>query len=124
MYRMYEHGIKVKPSFSGRPHAPVNMADSMEEVSVEKRREWHACFSVLFYTLYAKFSQILEVLHDLTSITSLDSGTGTSILHTICYVYRSIWPVREAKPHFGVVRERSAHDCQTRLYLMHFYQLL
>ena len=30
MRRTFERGTKVRLSFSGRPHAPVNMADSME----------------------------------------------------------------------------------------------
>ena len=34
MRRMYERGTKERRSFSGGPHAPVNMADSMEEVNV------------------------------------------------------------------------------------------
>ena len=33
MRRTYEHGTKARLSFSGGPHAPVNMADSMEEVN-------------------------------------------------------------------------------------------
>ena len=31
-----ERGTKARLSFSGGPHAPVNMAESMEEVSVER----------------------------------------------------------------------------------------
>ena len=34
MRRTYEHVTKARLSFSGGPHAPVNMADSMEEVNV------------------------------------------------------------------------------------------
>ena len=30
MRRTFEHGAKARPSLSGGPHAPVNMADSME----------------------------------------------------------------------------------------------
>ena len=30
MRRMYERSTKARLSFSGGPHAPVNMADSME----------------------------------------------------------------------------------------------
>ena len=32
MCRMYERSTRVRLSFSGGPHAPVNMADSMENV--------------------------------------------------------------------------------------------
>ena len=34
MRRTYERGTKARLSFSGGPHAPVNRADSMEEVNV------------------------------------------------------------------------------------------
>ena len=37
--------------------------------------------------------------------------------HTICHVYRSMCPTREAKPRFGAAFEHSAHDCETRLLL-------
>ena len=33
MRRAYERGTKARLTFSGGPHAPVNMADSMEEVN-------------------------------------------------------------------------------------------
>ena len=33
MCRMYERGTKARLTFSGRPHTPANMADSMEEVN-------------------------------------------------------------------------------------------
>ena len=41
MQSTYERGTKARLSFSGEPHAPVNMADSMEEVNVggEKQRK-------------------------------------------------------------------------------------
>ena len=40
MRRTKNYGTKARPSFSGGPHAPANMADSMEEVNVggKKRR--------------------------------------------------------------------------------------
>ena len=63
MRRTYERGIKARLSFSGGPHAPVNMAESMEERK-KTRRKWHVCCAVLRYISYAKFSQILEVLQD------------------------------------------------------------
>ena len=34
----------------------------------------------------------------------------TGILHAVRHVYRSVWPAREAKPRFGAMLERSAHD--------------
>ena len=65
-------------SFSGGPHAPVNMADSMEEVNVgaKKRRKWHSrnvCSAVLRYISYAKFRKSLTLFG--TSIASLDPET-------------------------------------------------
>ena len=58
MRRAYERGTKARLSFSGGPHAPINMADSMEEVNVggEKRRKWHVFCAVQRYISYAKFS--------------------------------------------------------------------
>ena len=43
MRRAYERGTKARLTFSGGPYAPVNMADSMEEVNVggKKCRKWH-----------------------------------------------------------------------------------
>ena len=34
MRRTHEHGTKARLSFSGRPHAPVNMVDSKKEVNI------------------------------------------------------------------------------------------
>ena len=61
MRRTCERGTKARLSFSGGPHAPVNVADSMEEVSVggKIRRKWHSgnfCCAVLRYISYTKFS--------------------------------------------------------------------
>ena len=111
MRRTYERGTKATLSFSGGPHAPVNMADSVEEVNVgrkNKRRKWHVCCAVLRYILYAKFSQILEALREFHRVSR--NSLTTSILHTVRYVYRSVWPARETKLRFGTALERSAHD--------------
>ena len=112
MRRMYKRGTKARLSFSGGPYAPVNMADSMEEVNVggKKRRKWHVCCAVLRYISYAKFSQILEVLRDFHRLFGSRNSPTTGILHTIRHVYRSEWPARAAKPRFGAAVERSAHD--------------
>ena len=42
-------------------------------------------------------------------------STDIHFFHTICHVYRSVWPAREAKPRFGSALVRSAHDSETRL---------
>ena len=102
--------------FSGGPHAPVNMAESIEEVNVggKKRRKWHVCCAVLRYISYAKFSQILEVLRDFHRLFGSRNSPTTGILQR--HVYRSVWPARGAKPRSGAALEGSAHDCDTGLY--------
>ena len=103
------------------------MADSMEEVNAggKKHRKWHVCCAVLRYISYAKLSQIFEVLRDWHRLSVSRNSPTTGILHTIRHVYRSMWPAREAKPRSGVTRERSTHDCETRLYLncLAFYHI-
>ena len=116
MRRTYKCDTKARLSFSGGPHAPVNMADSIEEENEggEKRRKWHprnVCSAVLRYISYAKFSQILHVLRDFHHIFRPTTG----ILHTIRHVYRSVWPAREDKPRFGAALKRSAYDYETGL---------
>ena len=54
---MHERGTKARLSFSDGPHAPVNMAESMEEVNVGGKKK--AGNAVLRYISYAKFSQTL-----------------------------------------------------------------
>ena len=44
-------------------------------------------------------------------------STDIHFFHTVRHVYRSVWPAREAKPRFGAALARSAHDCETRLFL-------
>ena len=69
MRRTFERGTNARLSFSGGPHASVNMADSMEEVNEggEKRRKWRVCCAVLRYISYAKSLKYFR-----TSIASLD----------------------------------------------------
>ena len=80
----------------------------MEDVNVGAKKR---------YISYAKFLQILEVLRDFHRLFGSRNSPTTGILHTIRHVYRSVWPAREAEPHFGAALERSAHDCETRLLL-------
>ena len=68
MRRMYERGTKARFIFSGWSDAPINMADSMEEVNVggEKRTKWHCrkVFSaVMRYISNATFLQVLRDFH-------------------------------------------------------------
>ena len=68
MRRTFERGTNARLSFSGGPHASVNMVDSMEEVNEggEKCRKWRICCAVLRYISYAK---------SLKYIASLDPET-------------------------------------------------
>ena len=99
MRRTHDRCTKARLSFSGEPHAPVNMVDSMEEVNVgrKKRRRWHVCCAVLQYISYTNFAQILGVLRDSHRLFASRNSPTTGILHTIRHVY-SVWPAREAKP--------------------------
>ena len=55
MRTTYERGgTKARLNFSGGPHGPANMMDSMEEVNEggEKRGKWHSrnvCSAVLYF---------------------------------------------------------------------------
>ena len=89
MHRTYEHGTKARLSFSGGPHAPVNIADSMEEVNVGGKNTRNGILKT-FAALY------------------LFSVRSSGIFHTICHVYRNVWPARDAKPCFGAVLIHSA----------------
>ena len=65
MHRTYECDTKARISFSGGPYnAPVNMADSMEEVNVRCRKCYIICAVLQCYISYAKFSEIVEVLQN------------------------------------------------------------
>ena len=118
MRRTYERDTKARLSFSGRPHAPVNRADSMEvNIGGKKNRKWHSG-NVQRNISYAKFSKkFLEVLRDFHRLFGSRKILPTSILHTVRHVHRSVWPAREAKPRFGDALDSSAHDCETRLSL-------
>ena len=50
MHTTYEHGTKGTLSFSGGPHTPVNMADSMEEVNVGVKKR--STFAVLYCAIF------------------------------------------------------------------------
>ena len=55
-------------------------------------KKWHFCCAVLRYILYAKFSQILEVLRDSHRLFGSRNSRRTGILHTVRHVYRSVCP--------------------------------
>ena len=48
MSRTFVRGTKVRLSFSSAPHAPVNMADSIEEVNVGGKKAGDGIFATLY----------------------------------------------------------------------------
>ena len=86
MRRMYERGTKARLS-SGGPHAPVSMADSIEEVNVGGKKR---TFAALRYVSYAKFLLILAVLRDFHRLFGSRNSSTTGILYTTRHVYRSV----------------------------------
>ena len=112
MRRTYERGTKPRISFSGGPHTPANMADSMEEVNVGVKMQEMACLLCCTALYFA----IFEALWDFHRLFGSRNSPTTDVLHTICHVYRGMWPAREPKPRFGATLELSAHDCGTCLF--------
>ena len=47
-----KHGTKARLSFSGGPHVPVNVADSMEEVNVGVKNAGNSMFALLYIIKY------------------------------------------------------------------------
>ena len=113
MRRMFERSTKGRFSFSGGPHDPVNIADSMENggswtvTGSTKAMEVPNFKDLLQKTWHTKYS---AVKHMKRSIPSLLFSTRIRFFHSLRYVYRSVWPVREAKPRFGAALVRSTHD--------------
>ena len=92
MRRTYERGTKANLSFSGGPHAPVNMADSMEEVNV--RGERHVFCIVVRSTLYF----VCYIFRKISKFFGISIASLSNYWHSpyIRHVYRRVWPVREA----------------------------
>ena len=124
MRRTYERRTNARLSFSGVPHAPVNMAHSMGSKSLW----WEVNVgginagsdTILRYILYAKFSQILKVLLDFHRLFGSRNSPTNHIRHTIRYVYRSVWSTGEAKPRF----ERPARACLWSSLILTYNQLM
>ena len=70
-----EHGTKARLSFSGGPHAPVNMADSMEEVNVGGKNAGNGTFAALYCAIFRTPSFRKSLKFFGTSIASLDPET-------------------------------------------------
>ena len=116
MRRTFECGTKVRLSFSGGPHSPVNMADSME----------NAGSSIVPGSKEAKVPKNFRDLRK-RGVRNIAQCSGAKVpimpfpaffsnfiqfFHTVRHVYWSAWPAREAKPHFGATL---VHDCETGL---------
>ena len=87
MRRTYERGTKARLNFSGEPHAPVNMADSIQEVNKggKKRMAFQKRLlrcTALYFIRHVNFRKSLWDFHRLFG--SRNSPT-TGILHTIRY---------------------------------------
>ena len=112
MRRTYKHGTKARLSFSGGPHAPVNMAESMEEVNVGGKKPFAVLYCAIFRSL--SFRKSLKFFR--TSIASLDPETvQLPTFSILSAMFIGAWTAREDKPRFGVALESSAHDCETGL---------
>ena len=81
-------------------------------MSVEETSAGNGTFAALYCILFGTPSLGRFPLPLCQSINSPTTG----ILHTICHLYRSVWPAREAKPRSGATLVRSAHDWDTRLF--------
>ena len=117
MRRTFERCTKARLSFSGGPHAPVNVADSMENVG-----SWTVSGSK---DAMEGPKNLMDLRKRGVQNIALYSGENvcrmpftaffSSFIHffqTIRHVYRSVWPAREVKPRFGGTLLRSAHDCE------------
>ena len=82
------------------PHAPANMAESIEEVNEggEKRGILERTFAAMYCAIFRtpSFRKSLKFLW--TSIAFLDPERNS---RNYRHVYRRVWPAREVKPHFG-----------------------
>ena len=52
MRRTHKRGTKARLSFSGGLHAPVNMADSIEEVNVGGKKAGNGTFAALYRAIF------------------------------------------------------------------------
>ena len=85
MRTMYECGTKARLTFSGEPHAPVNMADSMGEVMKVEKNAVNGIletFAPLYCAIFRtpRFRKSLKCFR--TSIASLDPETVLSAMFT------------------------------------------
>ena len=107
MRRTYERGTKARLSLSGGPHAPVNMADSMQNAGS---------------STISGSKEAMEVSKNSNDLRKL--GARNIGQYNAANVPRmpfssptfTSWPAREAKPRFDAALDRRcAHDRETRL---------
>ena len=120
MRRTYERCTKARLCFSGAPHVPVNMADSMENVGrstvsgSKEAIEVPKNYNDMRKRGVRNIAQYSEANVSRMPFTAFFS-TFIHFFHTVRHVRRSMWPAREANPRFGATLVRSAHDCETGL---------
>ena len=73
MHRTFKDSAKVRFSFSGGPHAPVNMVDSMEEGNISGKKK---CGNGILAELYIFCMPSKSLRFFGTSIASLVPETG------------------------------------------------
>ena len=98
MRRTIERGAKARLSFSVGPHAPVNMADSMENTG-----SWTVSGSKEAMEFPKNFKYLRKLGVRNTAQYSAANVpfptvffTFIHFFHTVRHVYWSVWPAREA----------------------------
>ena len=100
----FERCAKARLSFSGGPHAPVNMADSMENAG-----SWTVSGSKETMEVPKNFKDLRKLpVRNIAQYAGVFLPTDIHFFHTLRHVYRSAWPAREAKPRFDAALVRSA----------------
>ena len=94
MHRTFECGTKARLSFSGGPHAPVNMADSMENDS-----SWTVSGSKEAMEVLKNFKDLLKlgvcnIAQYSTAFLCFFHLLYIHFFHIIPHVYRDVWPTR------------------------------
>ena len=120
MRRTFERGAKARLIFSGGPHAPVNMADSMENAG-----SWTVSGPKEAMEAPKNFKDLQKrgvrniAQYSGANVTRMPFpaflSTFIHFFHTIRHVDRSVWPARKAKPRFGATLAHTAHDFETGL---------
>ena len=80
MRRTFERVTKARLSFSGGPHAPVNMADSMENAGVPKNSKYLQKHGVRNIAQYRAANVLFSAFF----------STNIHFFHTIRHVYRTV----------------------------------